>query len=440
MNKLSSMRKLWLPLIISLVALLFVTIFGAYQSFQVRMEERKNDLAHVANAAMSIVRDYASLAQKGVMPTAEAQKQALERLRSIRYGEDGYILVINSKPVMLMHPIKPGLVGHDMADNADADGQHHYVAFVRAAQAANGGFVDYVFPHVHQTVAVPKIGYVLRFAPWDWILSTGTYVDDIDAAFMSSLYVAGGVFAAVALLLFVLVYTINRLESRTSVLAVSLAKANQELTYLALHDSLTKLPNRVLLEDRLDQAIQNADRENGCFALMFMDLDGFKVVNDAYGHHVGDLLLVEIAQRIGATVRTQDTIARVGGDEFVLLAAVAEPADAATLAGKLLTGIRQPFQVVGHELRVSTSIGIAIYPGNATHQHDLLTNADAAMYHAKALGRNGYSFFEASMNANVHEQLKLVQDLRSALERRELILHYQPKFTAPSGRFSEWKP
>jgi diguanylate cyclase (GGDEF)-like protein len=433
MNNRSSMRNLWLRLMISLVALLCVTIFGVYQSFQIRMEERRNDLANVVNAGMSIVRDYASLAQKGVLPTAEAQKEALDRLRNIRYGEDGYILVINSKPVMLMHPIQPGLVGHDMAAAADADGQHHYMAFVRAAQAANGGFVEYVFPRARGIVAVPKLGYVLRFAPWDWILSTGAYVDDINAAFMRSLYGAGAVFAVVALLLVILAYTIGRLESRTSVLADSLAEANQELTYLALHDSLTKVPNRLLLEDRLNQAIQNADRGGGYFALMFIDLDGFKVVNDAYGHAVGDLLLVEVAQRIGATVRTQDTVARVGGDEFVLLAAVNEPADAATLAGKLLTVIREPFQVLDHELRISTSIGIAIYPGSAQHQRDLLTNADAAMYHAKALGRNGYCFFEASMNADVHDQLQLVQDLRVALERGELILHYQPKFSALGG-------
>ncbi|MGF6781774.1 putative bifunctional diguanylate cyclase/phosphodiesterase [Paraburkholderia sp. GAS334] len=224
-----------------------------------------------------------------------------------------------------------------------------------------------------------------------------------------------------------------RLESRTSMLAISLAEANQELTYLALHDNLTKLPNRVLLEDRLDRAIQGANRENSRFALMFMDLDGFKTVNDAYGHHIGDLLLVEVAQRIGLNVRSQDTIARVGGDEFVLLAGVAEPADAATLADKVLTAVQEPFQVAGRLLRISTSIGIAMYPGDGARQDDLLTNADAAMYHAKALGRNAYCFFEASMNANVHEQLQLVQDLRLALERRELILQYQPKFTAPHG-------
>ncbi len=225
----------------------------------------------------------------------------------------------------------------------------------------------------------------------------------------------------------------QRLETRTVNLTSSLAEANEELTYLALHDNLTKLPNRMLLHDRLDRAIQGADRDNGCYALMFMDLDGFKAVNDAYGHHIGDLLLREVAQRIDANVRSQDTVARMGGDEFVLLASVAEPADAATLAAKVLAVVREPYQVGGHVLCVSTSIGIAMYPGDGLDQHDLLTNADAAMYHAKTLGRNTYCFFEKSMNANVHEELQLVQDLRGAIDRNELTLQYQPKFPAPSG-------
>jgi diguanylate cyclase (GGDEF)-like protein len=224
-----------------------------------------------------------------------------------------------------------------------------------------------------------------------------------------------------------------RMEARTALLANSLAAANKELAYLALHDNLTKLSNRVLLEDRLTQAIRTADREKRRFALMFMDLDGFKAVNDVYGHHVGDLLLIDVAQRIGARVRQQDTVARVGGDEFVVLAYVDDPEDAGTLADALLQVVREPFMAGGHELRVSTSIGIAIYPGDGGNQHDLLTNADAAMYHAKGLGRNAYSFFEPSMNADVHQQLQLVQDLRRAVERHELVLHYQPKFNAPNG-------
>jgi len=224
-----------------------------------------------------------------------------------------------------------------------------------------------------------------------------------------------------------------RLESRTSKLAVSLAEANQELTYLALHDNLTKLPNRALLEERLRHAISRADREKHCFALMFLDLDGFKAVNDAYGHSVGDLLLVEAARRIEMRIRMQDTIARVGGDEFVFLGDVGEPADAAALAEKLLVLIREPFQIAGHELRMSVSIGIAMYPGNGKNQHELLTSADAAMYHAKSLGRDSYRFFEASMNSHVQAHLELTQDLRRAVDRRELVLYYQPKFEAPSG-------
>ena len=224
-----------------------------------------------------------------------------------------------------------------------------------------------------------------------------------------------------------------RMEARTALLAHSLAVANKELAYLALHDNLTKLSNRVLLEDRLSQTIRTADREKRRFALMFMDLDGFKAVNDVYGHHVGDLLLIDVAQRIVARVGQQDTVARVGGDEFVVLAYVDDPESAGTLADALLEAVREPFMAGGHELRVSTSIGIAVYPGDGGNQHDLLTNADAAMYHAKGLGRNAYSFFEPSMNANVHQQLRLVQDLRRAVERRELVLHYQPKFHAPDG-------
>lgn len=216
-----------------------------------------------------------------------------------------------------------------------------------------------------------------------------------------------------------------RMEARTAVLATSLAKANRELAYLARHDSLTKLSNRLLLEDRLDQAIQAAGRNRGSFALMFLDLDGFKAINDVYGHHAGDLLLADVARRIVACVRQQDTVARVGGDEFVVLAGVGEPADAGTLADALLAAVRAPFLVDGHALRVSTSIGIALYPDDGAGQHDLLTNADAAMYHAKGMGRDTYCFFEASMNTNVHQQLQLVQDLRLALERHELVLHYQ---------------
>ncbi|WP_200917050.1 bifunctional diguanylate cyclase/phosphodiesterase [Jeongeupia sp. HS-3] len=225
----------------------------------------------------------------------------------------------------------------------------------------------------------------------------------------------------------------SRMAARTAVLATSLAEANHELMHLALHDNLTKLPNRLLLEDRLEQAVHKAERDHSRFALMFMDLDGFKAVNDAFGHHVGDDLLIDVAARIKQSVRAQDTIARLGGDEFVLILELAKPQDAAAIADKLVKAIDEPFSIQRHALGVSVSIGIAIYPDDGAESRELMANADAAMYHAKDAGRNGYCFFKASMNANAQEQLQLLQDLRLALGRNELLLHYQPKFCAPHG-------
>ncbi|NWD71199.1 EAL domain-containing protein [Pseudomonas gingeri] len=224
-----------------------------------------------------------------------------------------------------------------------------------------------------------------------------------------------------------------RLEARTALLADSLSQANQELTQLALHDTLTGLPNRVLLADRIDQAMHKATAEGGCFALMFIDLDGFKPVNDAFGHHMGDQLLREVALRLRADQRGQDTLARIGGDEFVLLVQLAEPDDALQVASRQVSLVSQPFRVAGHDLLISASLGIVLYPGNGQTAEELLMNADVAMYHAKGAGKNGYSFFDTSMNNNALKQLQLLQDLRQALEHQQFRLYYQPKFDALKG-------
>jgi len=224
-----------------------------------------------------------------------------------------------------------------------------------------------------------------------------------------------------------------RLETRTAALASSLADANEELVQLALHDTLTKLPNRVLLEERLQQAIAQRQESGGHFAVIFVDLDGFKGVNDVYGHHTGDALLTEMAQRTKRVLRSRDSVARVGGDEFVVLAPVNEPADAAAVAQRLVEALSQPADLAGQFVSVTASAGIAVYPEDGRDSDTLLTNADAAMYHAKRTGRAGFSFFEPSMNANAQENLLLVQDLRLAGARNELEVYYQPKFIAPSG-------
>ncbi|MDD0974733.1 putative bifunctional diguanylate cyclase/phosphodiesterase [Pseudomonas fontis] len=225
-----------------------------------------------------------------------------------------------------------------------------------------------------------------------------------------------------------------RLESRTAELALSLTRANQELTQLALHDTLTGLPNRTLLADRIDQAISKVAEQGGYFALMFIDLDGFKPVNDAFGHHTGDQLLKEVALRLRGHLHSQDTLARIGGDEFVLLVELDEPDDAMGVAAKQVNLVSRSFRVAEQNLQISASLGIVVYPGNGNDQLELLRNADAAMYHAKSAGKNGYSFFDASMNSNARLQLQLLQDLRIALEQHQFRLYYQPKFDAINCR------
>ena len=224
-----------------------------------------------------------------------------------------------------------------------------------------------------------------------------------------------------------------RLQARTSVLASSLAAANRELAQLALHDNLTRLPNRILLEDRLDQAINKASREHSRFALMFIDLDGFKAVNDAFGHHIGDSLLIAVTERMKAVVQGHHTLARLGGDEFVLLIEIDDPNDAAAVADALVKAIERPFDISRYELVVSLSIGIAVFPGDGIEERALMFNADAAMYHTKNNGRNGYSFFQPSMNTIAQNQLQLINDLWLAQDNDELRLYYQPKFCAPAG-------
>jgi diguanylate cyclase (GGDEF)-like protein len=225
-----------------------------------------------------------------------------------------------------------------------------------------------------------------------------------------------------------------RMEARTELLASSLALANKELQFLALHDGLTKLPNRTLLEDRLEQEIQNAKREGCHFSVLFLDLDGFKQVNDALGHHAGDQLLIEVADRIRSIVRGRDTLARMGGDEFILLANTSEATEGACLAEKLLAEIARPFVIAGQETHISASIGIAVYDNPDQRGQDLLRNADAAMYHAKAVGRNHYCFFESAMNEDAQRELQLINDLRSARQNNELVLYYQPTIDATTGQ------
>ena len=222
----------------------------------------------------------------------------------------------------------------------------------------------------------------------------------------------------------------RQMRTRTGLLADSLAHANEKLLQAALHDPLTQLPNRMLLQDRIEQAIEKAQRRQFSFAVMFCDLDGFKAINDAYGHQLGDKLLIKMSERVSALLRSQDTFARLGGDEFVIVFQVDDPEDAAVVAERIIACVAEPFLIDALELQVTASLGIALYPADATEERALMAHADAAMYHTKDSGRNGYTFFTESMHVSANRQLKLLQELRRAIQRDELVLHYQPKFPA----------
>ena len=211
-------------------------------------------------------------------------------------------------------------------------------------------------------------------------------------------------------------------------------KATEErIRRIAYHDALTGLPNRLHLSAALDQALSQAQRQATEVALLFIDMDRFKLINDTLGHHVGDELLVEVAQRLKACVRDSDIVARLGGDEFVVaITGLQEDLGAASVASKILAALGQPYSIANRALHSSPSIGISIYPTDGSDAATLMKHADAAMYHAKELGRNQVQYFKQALNLQAQRRLELETDLRAALAANQFELHYQPKFCVHS--------
>lgn len=208
-----------------------------------------------------------------------------------------------------------------------------------------------------------------------------------------------------------------------------------QVRHLAQHDVLTGLPNRALFKELLDGALARAQRRGSQLAALFVDLDGFKQINDGFGHDTGDDVLREVSRRLGATIRAGDRAARMGGDEFYVLADDVESPDAAgQMAQRVLDALAEPMLVDGQEHQLSASIGIALYPRDGASSEELLKHADIAMYRAKNAGRAGYSFFAESDNVDSRERFAIQSQLRQALQRREFVLHFQPRVDLPTGR------
>src|SRR5574341_1389679 len=227
---------------------------------------------------------------------------------------------------------------------------------------------------------------------------------------------------------------LDELERKVTERTADLEEAKARAQHPADHDALTGLPNRRLLEDRLTQALALSQRNRKNTAVMFVDLDRFKMINDSLGHAVGDALLKEVAGRLVKQLRIGDTICRIGGDEFVVvLPEVKRASDVAHVAHKVIEQLSQPISIEERELFVTCSIGISIYPDDGRDAESLIRNADAAMYHAKELGRDNYQFFTEQMNQAASRRLQLESDLRRAVGKDELRLHFQPIVDAASG-------
>jgi diguanylate cyclase (GGDEF)-like protein/PAS domain S-box-containing protein len=219
--------------------------------------------------------------------------------------------------------------------------------------------------------------------------------------------------------------------------ATLLKESEEQYRRLAHYDALTRLPNRSLFYDRLAHAIAQARRNVWTLAVLFIDVDRFKHVNDTFGHTAGDVLLKTVSERLAECVRSDDTVGRLSGDEFaIVLSRISAPEDAATVAQKIVDALNQPFQLEGAELFVTASIGITVYPNDSDDQDALIRNADVAMYRAKERGRNNYQFYMPEMNRRTREMLSMESELRRALERDEFIMHYQPKVCVLTGRIT----
>lgn len=211
-------------------------------------------------------------------------------------------------------------------------------------------------------------------------------------------------------------------------------QAEERVRHMADHDALTGLPNRVLLQDRLHQAIAHAHRTQRRVATLFIDLDHFKNINDSLGHHIGDAVLQMASVRLQKCLREGDSVARLGGDEFVLsLPLLGDSSDAARVAQKALDTLAQPFIVERHELHLSGSIGISLYPDDGSDVETLMRTADTAMYHAKEMGRGNFQFFTPALNQAAQQRLDVSTRLRQALAQNEFVLHYQPQVDMESG-------
>ncbi len=434
------------------------------------LQARTSEVKHLLETAYSTVAFYHDQAGKGLMTDAAARQAAANAVRAMRYDGVNYFFIWALDGTGIAHGAHPEWEGRNFQNPVLAAQSALFtdVAYMvkRLLEVCRSdkkqGVTTYRIPKAGETVALDKIAYTRLFEPWGWSIGTGAYVDDIDAVFwreaLSVLSVFIGLIALAGVLTFIIGRNPARAMNRLSVRVASVAKGELDgevpevervdeigdiaRALLVLRDNsrdavnlrldhLTGLSSRKVLMDRLKQVMAASSRSSNYAALMLIDMDKFKALNDTQGHDAGDMLLREVAQRLTACVRAGDTVARLGGDEFVVVVADIAPDQTSaavaveTIAQKILTALNQTYHL-GSVVHVCTaSAGIALFMGEATSANELLKQADLALYKSKNAGRNSCRFFDPAMETTVRERAALEADLRQAIVTKQFHLHFQ---------------
>ena len=337
--------------------------------------EREMQIEKLVDTSYSIVKHFYNLQQSGQYSKNQAQSIAMDTIKSVKYGKNGYFWINDTDGIMLMHPYTPQYVGKSVLELTDINGKHMFVDFIKTAKAG-GGFVDYYWPKPGYKEGSRKMSYVALFKEWNWVLGTGIYLDDIEKEIESISYRAVFVIAVIFIVL--------------SLISIFMSKhfLNQ-LCILAMCDSLTSLLTRRGLSKEAKILVSNHDREiRKYLAIIFLDIDFFKKVNDIYGHAQGDNVLANVGKSILKSIRTGDIGARYGGEEFVIVMLCDEKEDAVKVASRIRASVNEiVFESGDKNFSVTLSGGIAFREENENFEH-LLKRADKNLYEAKESGRD----------------------------------------------------
>ncbi len=383
---------------------------------------------------------------------SDIKARLLKRIANMRYGNNGFVFVIDYQGNILSH-YNEKYIGTNRMDIRNQQGVSIVKEIVKIAKHSDD-FLYYESPLMPSTgMPAEKISFIKGLPDWKWAIGTGAYISEIENylakreedigeqnkhEFLKILWLSLIVTLFFVALSFMLSNYLARrfslYESRINNDFSELNTVKEQLQHQALHDVLTNLPNRVLLADRLSQSMVQSQRHNNLLAVVFLDLDGFKHVNDSCGHDLGDELLIIVSLRMKEVLREGDSLARIGGDEFVaVLTDLITVEDCEPVLERLLLAASEPVNVGNVELKISASIGVTLYPQDNVSADQLMRHADQAMYTAKESGKNRYHLFDTAEDNAVKVQREILESIRCALDNQEFVLYYQPKVNMRTG-------